>query len=114
ILNLLSPRVVTARVDEVVGNVKGEDGEGLGALPLQLGREDARIGEGVAVDLCRYRLRGAAVCRGVVCGLQLTVGFVDVERAAECGGGVDGGVAQAGEPTEYEVHLHLRTGEGVG
>ena len=54
-LQALAQRVVAEALDEAVGCVQAEDGEGVHAGCHELGREDRRVAQGVAVDLARQR-----------------------------------------------------------
>ena len=76
---------------------------------LQLGPEDARVGERVAVDLARHDARAArpaAACARARSSWR--VALVDVEGAGEGVGRVDGAVAQPRQPREQQVDLQLR------
>ena len=82
--------------------------ERLGARRLQLGAEDARVGQRVAVDLARHDLGHRPGRRLRAGALELGVALVDVEGAGEGVGRVDGAVAQPRQPREQEVDLQLR------
>ncbi len=87
--------------------VQAEQGEGLVALGDEVGAEDRRVGQRVAVDLGRRRggeFPGGGLGVG---GGQLVVALGDVEGAGECLAGVDGAVAQPGQAPEQHVHLEL-------
>ena len=89
------------------GNVQPEHGERLGSGCRELGREDRRVAQRVAVDLAGQRVRDVAGCGGRVGVTQLRAQLVDVEGAAERRLGGDGGVAQPRQPAEQQVDLHL-------
>ena len=73
----------------------------------QVGRQDRRVGERVAVDLARQRVGQGPGRRRGVGRLELGVALVDVERAREGPRRVVP-AAQAGQPVEHHVDLHLR------
>src|SRR5690606_36779249 len=75
--------LLRARRQPIAG-VQREQRQGVRSARLQLGRQDARVGQGVAVDLCGQRVRQRSASGGVVGGLQLVAALVDVERSAGC------------------------------
>ena len=87
--------------------VQREAGQGLRARGLQLGPEDRRIGQRVAVDLAWHRVGQRPAGGPRVRGVKLRIALVDVEGAEEGVRGIDGGVAQSREPREQQVDLEL-------
>ena len=90
-----------------VGGVQSEDRERVGSGRAQFGAQDARVGEGVAVDLRRDRLGHPAGARRVERALQLREGLVDVEGAAEGRLRAHRVVEQARQAVQQEVDLDL-------
>ena len=89
-------------------HLQPEQRQGLRTLGAQLGAEDRRVGEGVAVDLGRQGVRDAATRRDRVGVVELRHGLVDVEGAGERGLGRDAVVAQSRQSPQEHVDLDLR------
>ena len=78
------------------------------ARVTQAGRQDARVGQRMAVGLARQWIWHLPGGRPRICGIQLGPGLVDVERPGERLFGRDAVVAQPGQPAQHHVHLDLR------
>ena len=99
---------------QAVRRVESEEGQRLRSRCAQVGPENRRVGERVAVDLRRERTRDAAARGDVVGPVELRHGLVDVEGSAEGRLGADGGVVEPGEPAQQHVDLDLGAfGRGV-
>ena len=88
--------------------MQSEDRQCLRSRLLQLERQDAGVGQRVAVDLRGQRGRHrSALSRGVG-RAELRPRLVDVEGASEGGHRIHGCVLEARQPRQQQVDLHLR------
>ena len=95
-----------------VWRVQTEYGQGRGARIAQRRRQDGRVGQRVAVDLARKRIRQRIPGGPVMSRVELCPGLVHVERATERLLGCDIAVAQTRQSPQHHVDFDLSARRG--
>jgi hypothetical protein len=101
-------RAVVVAGEQPRRHVQAEQRQRLRAARAQVGPEDARVGQRVAVDLARRQVGDRPGARLEVRALELRRGLVDVEGPGERLLGRDRAVAQTRQAAQQQVDLQLR------